>query len=1783
MFNSFENLLVGLLALSLAPLAHAANVTWSGALNGDFENASNWNLLPNNNLTSDIAAFTGAPTTNQPQITLSNRAINGLLFSTAGGGWTLGGSISSNIITIGSSGISTAGQTTGVNTITANLSADATNQTWKVGTAGKLLITGSITSTVNTSILVNDVSNVGTMILSPASGNSINLLSTNNSNYPLQVRNGGMLILGGDGTIAPVTTSINTILNSSTGSTFGSLALTGTGNIQVNSGTWNFGDVARNSSDSALGTLEVKGGSLSFTGARFLAGGTISISGGTFKVTCQNSVYTNGGRFSFGASSGSGIANMIITGGQVDLAQANGGNTLGGSISTRVIHSGGTLQNGLMVGGGNNGGTVNTLTLGPGGTISNNQTAYCLSGTGMLISAGAIQGQVLTTGTNDISNFNFNGGTLAVAAYTAANLGYSSVTGVAGGSANVDPVANCVGKGTLYNNGGILSPGSTGIAGRTTITGNYTVNSGKLAIDLGGTAQASAFQTGQYDFLSVTGNTVLGGDLVVSTINGHLPSPGNTYNILSSTGVLSGAFNNVAFGGRVITSDYLGSLVVSKVGNTVTLGNYQTTPAPSISLQPQGGSVALNGSYNFSVTANSLAPLSYQWRKNGVGIAGATGASFTIYNSAVADAVNYDVVVSNLAGSTISSPASLYVVVPPPNITSQPVALTVTSGVSASFSVVADSLKPLIYQWRKNGVAIAGATFPTYTKTVARLVDAGDYDVVVSNEDGSSTSAAGTLSVNILPPTIATQPASQLVPIGNTGNFSVVADSEGPISYQWRKNGTNIAGATSASYAEPNIQPLSAASFDVITTNAGGSTGSMAAALTVDLFTSDIKGSRAITYNSTGVRSVVPIPTSGIHPRVYFNAEELPDIRNRLSNTVVGQEAFKMVKLYTDILRRGRSLAYDAQPTALKTMPDGTARINNVGLYDRSVTYNELIAGNTTTLVSMINAADGTGLYTLSGLMSLEAFECLVSEGQPGVSTRSANLASALTTWSNYILTLNDFPGAAGANYSAKLANHWKFGGYHNALAYDMAYNAMNQTQRDTVRKVVAKMMGGYFASDYSNTDYTDVGVAPESSAGNHVAINSFKLVTACALEGEVTTADAGYSAADLNGWFTRAVSSYHKFLTYGWFSSGAPLEGQGKNYIYGAHLIPLAKRGYNFYAHPHLQAYSKYWLPSVTQPYGYSFVKYDLLGGSGSDAEKGRAFIEPLDYIGLKWMFPNDNNADFSWRNFIRTEYKDGGGNYQTFVDLRDSKLSLRSVYYNELLPAAIFASDIGSTATWTQQNTDAQGGLDYLDCEGGTLISRSGYDPDASALLFHVRQDMGGHTFADRNTFTVSALGRLFINYNSGSTNSGLQAGNLQSIVEIDGLSMKTTPQEGTKMRIPAKLAAWSPTGGLATFATGDATYCYSQEWRWNNYTTSPVTITSGYAAEKNTHNNFRRADNKILESFGNTQFVAFPQWETPATFEGIQAKPYNPMRQVYRTIGLVRGVKPYVLCADDVQKDTATHTYKWFASMAKDLTIVTGASLPAGCDPATDVVLQEPAATGNRRLLVRILRAQGTPTLGTDASVQGTALAYTEILSNATTGESWKRLVIQRNSVVAPEYRVLLFPFRSTDTVLPVTNYSGNTLSVTLGSQIDTYNFVPRTASVGGQTVTINEFTLNRGSSLLVDYRNQVEPSPFRLPSALLDTPPLAPTALTATALSGTQVRLNWVDNATNETAYVVESAYAGSKNWVPLATTLLSGTTTFTDSAVTPGTSYEYRIRCVAPSGLSDYAKVTVSTP
>ena len=96
-----------------------------------------------------------------------------------------------------------------------------------------------------------------------------------------------------------------------------------------------------------------------------------------------------------------------------------------------------------------------------------------------------------------------------------------------------------------------------------------------------------------------------------------------------------------------------------------------------------------------------------------------------------------------------------------------------------------------------------------------------------------SKSVTAIFTETLMPPSITTQPASQTAPVGSDVTFSVVATGTAPLSYQWKKDGGDISGATSATLTLTNVQLTDAGSYSVVVSNSVGVATSNPATLTV--------------------------------------------------------------------------------------------------------------------------------------------------------------------------------------------------------------------------------------------------------------------------------------------------------------------------------------------------------------------------------------------------------------------------------------------------------------------------------------------------------------------------------------------------------------------------------------------------------------------------------------------------------------------------------------------------------------------------------------------------------------------------------------------------------------------------------------------------------------------------------------------------------------------------------------------------------------------------------------
>ncbi len=202
------------------------------------------------------------------------------------------------------------------------------------------------------------------------------------------------------------------------------------------------------------------------------------------------------------------------------------------------------------------------------------------------------------------------------------------------------------------------------------------------------------------------------------------------------------------------------------------------TPSGSTALCT-GGSVVLN--------ANPGAGFTYQWELGGSAIAGATNINYT-----ASAAGSYTVRVRNLTGCQAWSAATNITVNPLPTAAITPSGAAVKCS-GGTITLSATTGAGYTYQWQLGGSDIVGETNATY---IANLT--GNYTVVVSDGTCNATSATTTVS-DVAPPVAAVTPAGATT-FCSGGSVVLNATTGGGYNYQWQLGGSNIAGATNASY-----------------------------------------------------------------------------------------------------------------------------------------------------------------------------------------------------------------------------------------------------------------------------------------------------------------------------------------------------------------------------------------------------------------------------------------------------------------------------------------------------------------------------------------------------------------------------------------------------------------------------------------------------------------------------------------------------------------------------------------------------------------------------------------------------------------------------------------------------------------------------------------------------------------------------------------------------------------------------------------------------------------------
>lgn len=169
--------------------------------------------------------------------------------------------------------------------------------------------------------------------------------------------------------------------------------------------------------------------------------------------------------------------------------------------------------------------------------------------------------------------------------------------------------------------------------------------------------------------------------------------------------------------------------------------------ALAITQQPMSQSVCEGGPVTFDVTAGGTPPLSYQWRKDGGDIPGATNASLTIDQVTAADAGVYDVVVTNTCGEVTSDPARLTIIpIPAPPMSASANPNPACAGVSVTLSASGGSGGA--FKWYEDGCGQGESIGEGRSIPISAPSADTTYYVRVEDACGNSQCASVTLTVD---------------------------------------------------------------------------------------------------------------------------------------------------------------------------------------------------------------------------------------------------------------------------------------------------------------------------------------------------------------------------------------------------------------------------------------------------------------------------------------------------------------------------------------------------------------------------------------------------------------------------------------------------------------------------------------------------------------------------------------------------------------------------------------------------------------------------------------------------------------------------------------------------------------------------------------------------------------------------------------------------------------------------------------------------------------------------
>ncbi len=282
---------------------------------------------------------------------------------------------------------------------------------------------------------------------------------------------------------------------------------------------------------------------------------------------------------------------------------------------------------------------------------------------------------------------------------------------------------------------------------------------------------------------------------------------GGSFSVTTTNGVVSGTYTPAPGYSGLVTITFSTNDPDGPCGPATSSVNLTVNPTTAIQSLTPSQSICSNQPFTVSVSAVG-ANLTYQWYRKVndnliQAIPGATTASVALTNQYLPG--TYYVVVSGQCGPSVTSPTFTLTYKPPTTLLVSSLVNQVCEGGNLTLSVAGNGPGSLQYSWRKgdpNGAVVG--TGSSFTIQNAQVADAVTYYATVAGDCPSPTVS---IPVIVRYLRITTEPQTVNLCSGNT-TLSVGVQAVGLTpTYQWKKNGASISGATSSSYTVLSSRP----------------------------------------------------------------------------------------------------------------------------------------------------------------------------------------------------------------------------------------------------------------------------------------------------------------------------------------------------------------------------------------------------------------------------------------------------------------------------------------------------------------------------------------------------------------------------------------------------------------------------------------------------------------------------------------------------------------------------------------------------------------------------------------------------------------------------------------------------------------------------------------------------------------------------------------------------------------------------------------------------------------